>query len=131
MTDLLQRGSDWLEDQRTQHASREVVYQRGNSSVELPATIGRTVFEQADDHGMIQKLESRDYLVLRTDLVLSGVQTLPQSGDRVRDPDGGDATQVYEVMSPSGGSEPPFRYSDPYRKTLRIHTKHVATEVNP
>jgi hypothetical protein len=128
MTDLLQRGSDWLEDQRTRHISREVIYQRGNTSVELPATIGRTVFEQADDHGMIHKLESRDFLVLRTDLVLSGVQTLPQSGDRVRDPDEG-ATQVYEVMAP--GNEPPFRYSDPYRKTLRIHTKHVGTEFNP
>jgi len=25
-------------------------------------------------------------------------------------------------------AEPPFRYSDPYRKALRIHTKHIATE---
>ena len=32
-------------------------------------------------------------------------------------------TQLYEVMAPGG--EPPFRYSDPYRRTLRIHTKHV------
>jgi len=33
------------------------------------------------------------------------------------------------VMAP--GKEPAWRYSDPYRKTLRIHTKHVDTEVAP
>ena len=108
--------------------TRAVVYQRGGTNTELPATIGRTVFEQADEFGIIHKLESRDFLVLRTDLVLSGVQTLPKAGDRVRDPDGDDA-QVYEVMAPGG--EPPFRYSDPYRKTLRIHTKHIGTEASP
>ncbi|MCI0364940.1 MAG: hypothetical protein L0219_13765 [Phycisphaerales bacterium] len=125
MADLLEQGSAWLEDQRNAHMTRAVVYQRSGENVELPATIGRTVFEQADEFGIIHKLESRDFLLLRTDLVLSGVQTLPKAGDRVRDPDGDD-TQVYEVMAPGG--EPPFRYSDPYRKTLRIHTKHIATE---
>jgi hypothetical protein len=130
MTDLLEQGSAWLEDQRNAHMTRTVVYQRGGDSVELPATIGRTVFEQADEFGIIHKLESRDFLVLRTDLVLSGVQSLPKSGDRVRDPDS-DNTQVYEVMAPSGGNESPFRYSDPYRKTLRIHTKHIGTEASP
>jgi hypothetical protein len=130
MTDLLEQGSAWLEDQRNAHMTRTVVYQRGGDSVELPATIGRTVSEQADEFGIIHKLESRDFLLLRADLVLSGVQSLPKTGDRVRDPDG-DNTQVYEVMAPSGGNEPTFRYSDPYRKTLRIHTKHIGTEASP
>lgn len=127
MADMLEHGSAWLEDQRNAHMTRAVVYQRSGDSVELPATIGRTVFEQADEFGIIHKLESRDFLVLRTDLVLSGVQTLPKAGDRVRDPDG-DNTQVYEVMAPGG--EPPFRHSDPYRKTLRIHTKHIGAEAS-
>ncbi len=127
MVDLLEKGSAWLEDQRHAHMSRPVVYQCGAESVELSATVGRTVFEQVDEAGggVIHRIESRDFLVLRSDLVLAGVQTLPQAGDRIRDRDGG-GTQVYEVMAP--GNEPPFRYSDPYRKTLRIHTKHVAAE---
>jgi hypothetical protein len=128
MTDMLEQGSAWLEDQRNTHMTRTVVYQRGGDIIELPATIGRSVFEQADEFGIIHKLESRDFLVLSTDLVLSGVQTRPKAGDRVHDPDG-DNTQVYEVMAPGG--EPPFRYSDPYRKTLRIHTKHIGTEATP
>lgn len=125
MTDVLDRGSAWLEDQRTQHMTRMVTYQRDGDSVELPATIGRTEFEQADEFGAIHKFESRDYLVLSTDLVLGGVQTLPKAGDKIRESDGA-KTFVYEVMAP--GNEPPYRYSDPYRRTLRIHAKHVATE---
>lgn len=125
MTDLLEKGSTWLEDQRTRHLTRLVAYHRGADSVEIKATIGRTVFEQADDFGVIQKTESRDFLVLAADLVLNGERVLPKAGDRVREVQG-DQVLIYEVMAP--GTEPPFRYSDAYRQTLRIHTKHVATE---
>ncbi|GJQ27312.1 MAG: hypothetical protein HBSAPP02_23440 [Phycisphaerae bacterium] len=102
-----------------------VTYQRGNQSVELAATIGRTEFEQADHFGVIHRTQSRDFLVRAADLVLGGEPALPVAGDRIREGDG-EKTFVYEVMAPGG--EPPFRYSDPYRRTLRIHTKHVTTE---
>lgn len=62
------------------------------------------------------------------DLVLGGATALPKAGDRVRETDGGKVF-VYEVMAP--GNEPAWRYSDPYRRALRIHTKHVATEAAP
>lgn len=125
MTDVLELGSAWLEDQRNHHMTRMVTYQRGNDAADIAATVGRTEFEQADEFGVIHRIESRDCLVLAVDLVLGGVQTLPKSGDRIRETDGAKIF-VYEVMAP--GNEPPFRYSDPYRRTLRIHTKHVATE---
>jgi len=63
MTDVLEQGSAWLEDQRNRHMTRMVTYQRGGDSVEVVATVGRTEFEQADDFGVIHKIESRDYLV--------------------------------------------------------------------
>lgn len=125
MADLLEQGAAFLDDRRHTHLTRTVTYERGVSSVDVAATVGRTVFEQADESGFIRKVESRDFLVRRTDLILDGSAALPKAGDRVRDTDGSQ-TQVYEVMAPGG--EPPFRYSDPYRKVLRIHTKHVATE---
>lgn len=105
--------------------TRLVVYERGGDSVEIAATIGRTVFEQADDYGLIHRTESRDYLVLATGLVLAGAQIAPRAGDRIRENDG-NKVFVYEVMAPGG--EPPYRFSDPYRRTLRIHTKQVAEE---
>lgn len=125
MADLLEQGSAFLEDQRHRHMTRAVVYRRSTDEVEISATIGRTVFEQADDRGLVSRVESRDFLVRSEDLILVGTQALPKAGDLVREPQGG-RTFVYEVMAPGG--EPPFRYSDPYRRTLRIHTKHVGTE---
>ena len=40
MSDLLQDGLDWLEEQRREHLSRTVTYRRGASSVDVPATVG-------------------------------------------------------------------------------------------
>ena len=122
---MLQQGSDWLEDQRVKHMTRSVLYQRGVSSVEVLATIGRTVFEVDNGYGVLERTESRDYLILAADLVLEGEKMLPERGDRIRETQGAQ-TFVYEVMAP--GKEPHWRYSDPYRKTLRIHTKQVDTE---
>jgi len=128
MPDLLEQGAAWLEDQRTRHLSRTVTYLRGGDSVDLPATIGRTEFEQADDYGVVHRTESRDFVVLAADLVLGGVPILPQAGDRIRETADGQIF-LYEVMAPGG--EPPWRYSDPYRRALRIHTKFVGMEEPP
>ncbi|MBK8915040.1 MAG: hypothetical protein IPM64_10660 [Phycisphaerales bacterium] len=125
MADLLDQGSAWLEAQRQRFMTRSIVYQRSDQTVALQATIGRTEFEQVDEFGVVHKLQSRDFLVRAQDLVLNSELTLPKAGDRVRETVD-DVTYVYEVMSP--GAEPPWRYSDLYRQTLRIHTKHVARE---
>ena len=125
MADLLQKGSDWLEGMRTAHASRPVVYVRGTDSVEVSATVGKTVFRLDKGYGVIERVEARDYLILAADIVLGGAAALPKAGDRIREVEGNKAF-VYEVMAP--GNESCWRYSDPYRRTLRIHTKHVATE---
>ena len=129
MTDLLEQGSAWLEDQRHAHMTRTVTYTRTigvlGTFVTLAATIGKTEFEQADDFGIVHRIQSRDYLVLATDLVLGGEQSLPKAGDKIQETVGS-TMFLYEVMAPGG--EPPWRYSDPYRKTLRIHTKLVGTE---
>lgn len=125
MADLLEQGSTFLEDQRHRHMSRPVAYRRGTASVDVQATVGKTEFEQSDQDGLIQRIESRDYLIRTQDLVLAGQPTLPRAGDQVRETQDA-STHVYEVMAPGG--EPPFRYSDAYRRTLRVHTKHIATE---
>ena len=125
MGDLLEQGAAFLEDQRHRHMSRAVVYQRGADSKEVQATVGKTEFEQADDAGLIHRTESRDFLIRTSDLDFGAGPILPRAGDRVRE--AVDATVfVYEVNAPGG--QPPFRFSDPYRKSLRIHTKHIDTE---
>ena len=125
MGDLFDRGSAFLDEQRHKHMSRTVVYQRGAEAKEVLATIGRTEFEQADDAGLIHRVESRDFLVRAADLDLGAGPILPRAGDQVRETVGAQVF-VYEVNAPGG--QPPFRYSDPYRRALRIYTKHIGTE---
>jgi hypothetical protein len=122
MADLLQRASDWLEAMRTKHASRSVTYQRDDAAAVVSATIGKTVFTIEEGGGIATQYVSRDFLIMGAELVLAGQAVLPQRGDRIRELQG-EQTFVYEVLAP--GKEPCFRYSDPYRKTFRIHTKQV------
>lgn len=125
MSDLLDQGSAWLEGQRKKHATREVTYRRGADAVVVKATIGRTLFEQDDGAGVIVRVQVRDYLIDTADLVLAGTPTLPAKGDRIEEFYAGQK-HTYEVL-PLGG-EQHWRYSDLYRRTLRIHTKLIATE---
>jgi hypothetical protein len=120
MADLLEQASAWLQDQRTRHLTRTVTYRRGASSSLVAATVGKTVFDLDDGGGAVLRVESRDYLILAADLS----QGTPQAGDRIVD-----QGVVYEVAN--FGSEPAWRYSDPYRRTLRIHTKQVDLEASP
>ena len=125
MTDLLERGAAWLDQQRSRHLTLMVTYLRDTDSVDLAATIGQTTFEQADEYGVIHRTQSRDYLISAADLVLVGTVEQPKAGDRIRETVGAQVF-LYEVMAPGG--EPPWRYSDPHRNTLRVHTKFVGLE---
>ncbi len=128
MGDLLDRGAAFLDAQRHQHLSRPVLYRRGTDEKEVQATIGKTEFEQVDDvggAGLIRRVESRDFLVRTAELDLGAGPILPRAGDQVRETVG-TAVFVFEVNAPGG--QPPWRYSDPYRRVLRIHTKHIGTE---
>jgi hypothetical protein len=131
MGDLLEQGAAFLDDQRHRHMSRTVVYRRGADEKEVQATIGRTEFEQADEAGLIHRVESRDFLIRAADLDLGTGPIQPRAGDQVRETVGsvGGQVLVYEVNAPGGaGGQPPWRYSDPYRRVMRVHTKFVGTE---
>ena len=78
--------------------------------------------------GIVEKWESRDYLIYSAALILATLETLPIAGDFIRETQGSKIL-VFQVMSP--GSEPDFRYSGPDRTTLRIHTKLVGEELVP
>jgi len=112
MTDLLSQGAAWLEAQRTKHLTREVTYVRGNDQATVPATIGRTRFETDDGTAVRVEYTDRDFLIRAADLVLAGQLTDPERGDLIRE-----EGREFEVLD--------WRYSDPYRLTLRVTTKDV------
>lgn len=122
MSDLLEEAAQWLGRQQQKHLARLVQYRRGDARLDLLATVGRTVFEVETGTGALERIESRDFLLAAVDLVFDGQVSVPQPGDQIAETHGS-ATLIYEVMAP--GREPAWRYSDPYRVTLRVHTKQV------
>jgi len=125
VTDVLKQGQAWLADQLTTHASRSVVYRRGELGAELVATVGKSHYQQDDGNGVITRSQVRDFLIDTQSLLLSIIGTLPRRGDKIVEIDG-DQTFVFEVMALGG--DPPWRYSDPFRLKLRIHTKQIDTQ---
>jgi hypothetical protein len=122
MTDVLQKGQEWLASKLTQHASRQVVYRRGELGATLQATIGRSMYDQDDGEGIVTRSQVRDFLIDTYALLSSIIGTLPRRGDTIVEIDG-EHTFIFEVMALGG--DPPWRYSDPFRLKLRIHTKQI------
>lgn len=126
MIDLLRLGQEWLANQLKTHASKTVVYVRGANQTSVTAIIGRTLLKLEDGYGGVHmQWTDRDFLIPPDELVLAGSQVIPERGDTIREADNG-KIYVYEVNVP--GSEPTWRWSDPHRRLLRIHTKQIGIE---
>ena len=126
MTNLFRKASEWLGDQRHKHATSPVTYRRGDRQVDdVPATIGRTEYQQEDSYGILLRAETRDYIIRVADLAIDGVETLPEVGDRIEELQCG-TVYVYEVL-PIGAQQQHWRYADPFRQTIRIHTKQIGS----
>ena len=111
---LLETAAVWLNSQREECLSVPVQYQfRSGGSVELTATVGRTLFRSENEYGMTIRVESRDFLVSAEQLSAE-----PHRGDRIIY-----AGRIYEVLAPNG--EPVWRWSGPQHVTCRIHTKEI------
>ena len=122
MSNMLERGSQWLSDQIDQHAASNVLYRRGSQTVSLVAGKARSTYELIDANGMIVNVEAHDFLITAKNLVLDGVKCLPEVGDRIIETLDGDF-HAYEVMV--FGTEKQYRFCDPYHHKLRVHTKFV------
>lgn len=140
MADLLETASAWLDGQRRKFLAKMVTYCRTQTApdpddedgtvevileVEVLATVGRTTFEIESSTGVAERFEARDFIITAADLVLGGVVVTPERGDHIKET-AGSQTLVYEVVGP--GSEPCWRYSDPYRLAIRIHTKQTGAQ---
>jgi len=121
MRDLLDYSDAWLAGMNRKHRARMVTYVRAGLSVQVIASLGKSEFDAPADYGLQERVEARDYFVSVSDLQAFGE---PQPGDRIHDTLNG-RTEVFEVMAPA--NRPHFIYDD-FRRTYRIHTKHVGTQ---
>ena len=115
MADLLRQGCQWLEQMRVTHCSGPAIYHRGESELAVNATLSATTYEVEDEYGVRIAASVCDFLISSVELAAMGE---PQLGDRIV-ADG----RVYEVLSL--GSQGHWRWSDPYRTTMRIHAKQI------
>lgn len=124
MTSLLQKGVAHLARIVLKHASVRVIYVDGEDSCELDAVVGNTRRDVANQEGVIAEFESRDYIVDPQALRLSTGTVLPRDGalivERTCD---GDRTHVVSAIP----GESHWRWSDPHRKLMRIHTRLAST----
>jgi hypothetical protein len=100
-------------------AGGAIVYTRGDNSVTLDATFGRTDFQAVED-GVIQIEHSdRDFIVPSASLILDEVLATPQKGDTIAVDN-----ETFEVLAPKGAQV--YRPCDPQGTLIRIHAKRVA-----
>ena len=123
MSNLLERGAAWLATKLKASASQTVTYRRGEGLVELQAVIGKTEFGEGETQDAVVTHRMRDYLILTADLSIAGQAILPEIGDRIEEVAGGKIHKHEVLATPSGEV---YRYADPFRIQLRIHTKEIA-----
>ena len=119
VSNILKAGTQWLSDMRIKHMSEAITYKRSSSTVTVMGTPGKTDYDVADESGLRVGSQVTDFLIIAADLILGGTATTPQHGDQIIF-----SGSVYEVLNlPGDGC---WRYSDPYKIALRIHTKQVS-----
>lgn len=123
MTDLLQSAVTWLRGVREAHMSRTVTYRRGSTTAALTATVGQTMFRIGTDYGADMIVRMRDYVISAAALTAAGFGE-PEDGDEI-DETVGSTVYTFEAMGPGNG-EPSWRWSDPDRQQVRVHTKQTA-----
>lgn len=97
-------------------------------SCDLHAGRGTTSFEMTEESTqLVTTIQSQDFFFRASELVFPGNDqpTQPQLRDRIVETDGDGNEFVYMVLDNNG--MPRFRYMDPYRDFIRVHTKLIVT----
>ena len=112
----MQRGLDHLIDRFKHFNGVTVTYIRGGIQIgNLVGSVGRTMYDVLDGDVMIAH-EMRDYIIEKSDLLISSTQIIPQSGDRIVESDG----RIYEVSCPKGMNL--YESFGPDGTVFKIHT---------
>ena len=123
--DQLAIGAAWLAQENARSAASDVLYVRAASSATVRAKFGQRAIEVDDGNGIFTRIESWDFIILRSELLLDDVPITPSVGDKILFGDQGTAV-VYEVISPAG--LPASQWSDHLQLAYRIHTKYAGTQ---
>lgn len=96
----------------------EILYRRGDNSVTITATFGRSQMLVETAEAVRTLHTDRDFLFPAADLVLGGQAAKPQKGDLIEA-----GAETYEVLPLDG--EQCFRRPDPAGTMIRVFTKRI------
>ena len=99
-----------------------IEYSRGAVTDTMQAQIGRTVYDEIDDDGIITRFESRDFLIAIAEFTT--VSGPPAIGDVIAETQDS-ITYQYRVTAITGGQH---YQRDAHRFRFRIHTKRISAE---
>lgn len=126
--DMLRRGSEYLYSRLNETAATQVTYTRpGVGSCTPLATFGARSEAAEDATGVEVWTKKPDFIIRRDQLVIGYKKIEPVVGDRIKTVVDG-VEQVYEVVSIDDG-EPPYRQSDRWGQSWRIHTSRISVNV--
>jgi len=120
MSDLLQTGSELLNDLLESHAAQTASLSRVGSTTNAAVlvTLGETEFPRVGQDGLTTEERTQDLLVNVDQYTLDAAQAEPEPGDVLTVSGIG----RFVVDSP-GGNEPAWRYSGRHNNRYRIHTR--------
>lgn len=116
MADMLQSASAWLDGMRRLHLSRQVSYTQASVTRPCLATVSQSAFETQTEMGVVERWESRDFIISVQDIPFE----TPKRGDIITEAVNS-AMVAYEVCAPKGS--PVWHWADANRTAVRIHTK--------
>lgn len=129
---MISEGLDMMTVEAAAYLEESITYTRGANSVGLGAVVLPTRQPDFSILGLAQanttafqgnpENQGRDFSILASALILGGVLTHPQSGDKITATLNG-AARIYEVETPAGGTYP-WEWTDNERR-LRVHTKFL------
>lgn len=91
-------------------------YTRGANSVTLKVVQGQTQLQATADNGIVVIGNAHDFLILVSELIINGSNTLPLRGDTITV-----GSTVYTVLTMGGDAQ--YRYTDQERVIIRVHTR--------
>ena len=117
MTNLLNNGLDWLEQNLLGFCSSPVDYRRDEQSQTLDAVFGKTDYQVSTESGIEVGAFIWDFLIDAESLGLT-----PEVGDLIVV-----NNKQFEVMNLSG--QGCWRWTGPNQKTMRIHTQEIGSDL--
>jgi hypothetical protein len=127
MPDMFAKGAAFIGQSLRNHASRSITIsdrlENPSVTITLPASSGKTHFDEDEGDGIIITYDARDWLVAKSDMLDQfGAVIEVKRGWIIQD---SLDQERYEVYAPPGVQ--PWKYSDSEKTRIRIHSRNLDT----